>query len=356
MPSVLFLTLHRPDRSPSQRFRFEQYIDFLKQNGFECHHSYLLDANDDKIFYSSGMAFSKAAIVVKSFRKRFRESASTRYDIVFVQRECFMLGTSWFEKRFGKRSKMIFDFDDSIWLQNVSDANRKFSFLKNPNKTSAIIGYADLVFAGNQYLADYARQFNNRVVIVPTTIDTAEYQKLKSERNSKSVCIGWSGSITTIQHFNFAVPFLKKIKEKYGERVSIKVIGDGNYSNPELGITGIPWKKEDEIKEISSMDIGIMPLPDDEWTKGKCGLKGLLYMALEVATVMSPVGVNTEIIQDGENGFLASSEEEWIAKISLLVEDELLRKKLASNGRITVVNRYSVQSQQENYLKYFQQV
>lgn len=356
MPRVLYLTLHRPDRSPSQRFRFEQYIDYLAENGFEPTFSYLLSDGDDKVFYKNGAIIEKVGILLRSSYRRLCEVLyAGRYDIIYIQRECFMLGTSFFEKRFSKsRSKLIFDFDDSIWIQNVSDANRKFSFLKNPSKTAEIIGFSDLIFAGNKYLQEYALQFNPKVVVVPTTIDTVEYSPTyRNKELDEPVCIGWSGSMTTIQHFNLAVPFLLKLKERYGDKVVFNVIGDGSFRNDALGIIGIPWIKQDEVAELSKFDIGIMPLPDDKWAKGKCGLKGLQYMALEVPTCMSPVGVNTEIIKDGINGFLPAEEHEWLEKISLLIESRELRERIGKAGRKTVVNSYSVESQKSVYLKQF---
>lgn len=170
------------------------------------------------------------------------------------------------------------------------------------------------------------------------------------------ITIGWSGSVTTIKHFEFALPFLRRIIEKYGKRIRIKVIGDASYRNEEFNIEGIGWNRKDEVKELSSFDIGIMPLPDDEWANGKCGLKGLQYMALEIPTIMSPVGVNKEIIVNGENGFLAQETEEWVEKLSLLIDSEILRKSMGSKARQTVIDRYSVLSQQENYLRYFNQL
>lgn len=228
-------------------------------------------------------------------------------------------------------------------------------WLKNPDKTGKIIRIADLIFAGNEYLAEYARKFNDNVVIIPTTIDTNEYRNLLLNTHP-SVCIGWSGSMTTIKHFEYAIPFLTQLKNKYGNKISFKVIGDGSYRNEALGITGIAWNKEDEIKELSSFDIGIMPLPHDEWAKGKCGLKGLQYMALEIPTVMSPVGVNMEIIKDGTNGFLAETTDEWVEKVSLLLESEELRHKIGKEGRKTVVEKYSIESQKKNYLNHFNNI
>ena len=185
--------------------------------------------------------------------------------------------------------------------------------------------------------------------MIPTTIDT-DYHKKSFLKKESRICIGWTGSHTTIKHFEYALSFLKKLKDKYDDKIFFKVIGDETYHNAELGINGIAWNKENEIKELSSFDIGIMPLPDDEWAKGKCGLKGLQYMALEIPCVMSPVGVNCEIISDGINGFLAGKEEEWVEKISLLIDNPELRKKIGAEARKTVEEKYSVNSQKEKYL------
>ena len=354
MKKVLIITAHRKDRAPNQRFRFEQYIEFLKENGFDCQMSYLISANDDKVLYKPGHYLSKAMIGIRSVWKRTQDVLrKNQYDLIFVCREGFLTGTTFFEEQLSKaKAPMIYDFDDAIWHFDVSEANKNIGWMKNPGKTARLISIADLVFAGNQYLADYAKHHNDRVVIVPTTIDTSEYAQVPF-RERVPICIGWSGSITTIRHFDSAVPVLEKLYKKYGDRIRIKVIGDGNYVNDKLGVKGIPWKKETELQELADIDIGIMPLPDDEWSKGKCGLKGLQYMALGIATVMSPVGVNTEIIRDGENGMLASTEEEWLNKLSALIDDPALRRKCAENGRRTVVEKYSVDALKHEYLRYF---
>jgi len=358
MPKILFVAAHRPDRSPSQRFRFEQYLPYLKEKGFDYDFAFLISESGDKIFYQPGNYFIKSYIFLKSFMIRLLNSIkANEYDIIFIQREAFMTGSTLFEKLFSRsRAKIIYDFDDAIWHFDVSEGNKKFGWLKNPGKTARIISLADLVFAGNQYLSDYALHHNDHVVIIPTTIDTDEYVRHEMRDNPQPVCIGWSGSITTIRHFELAKPFLVKLKEKFGDRIEFKVIGDKSYKDNFLGIKGIDWNKKDELKELSSFDIGIMPVPDDEWSKGKCGLKGLQYMSLGIPTIMSPVGVNAEIIQHGVNGFLASSVEEWCEIISKLILDAGLRKKIGEEARKTVVERYSVNSQKENYLRYFNQL
>lgn len=354
MPKILFIVSHRPGRSPSQRFRFEQYLSILKSNGYDYRFSYLLNQQDDKYFYSPGNYVRKIFIVLKSAVRRFRDVLqANQYDIIFVQREAFMTGSSFFERMFSRsRAKLIFDFDDAIWLQDVSEANKNLKWLKDTSKISRIIGYSDLIVAGNPYLSTYAKQYNEKVVIIPTTIDTDEYALRGIDRKmSDRVVIGWSGSITTIKHFEFAVPVLKKIREKYGDKVEFRVIGDARYRNESLGITGQAWNRETEVADLSAFDIGIMPIPNDDWSKGKCALKGLQYMALEIPAVMSPVGVNTEVIQDGINGFLASDETEWVEKLSRLIEDPGLRSRLGIAARKTVVDTYSVQAQTPAYFK-----
>lgn len=353
MKKVLIITNHRLDRSPGQRFRFEQYLDFLNKNGFHCDVSYLLSEKDDKYFYSKGNGFRKLLILLKSFFKRQRDiKLSKNYDIVFVFREAFFTGTTFFEKKLSKKAKLIFDFDDSIWLPNVSDANKKLRWLKNYSKTETIINISDIVIAGNQFLLNYSLKFNQNVVLIPTTVDTHQFQRKENIESSK-ICIGWSGSSTTVKHFELLIPILIKVKNLFKDRVYIKLIGDENYVNNLLELKGVKWSSKNEVEELLEFDVGIMPLPNNDWTKGKCGLKGLTYMALETPTIMSPVGVNTEIIQDGENGFLADGDDEWVDKISRLIESAELRKKLGKAGRKTVIEKYSVEANKEKYLDVF---
>ncbi len=357
MPKVLFIAAHRPNRSPSQRFRFEQYFSYLESSGFHCQLSYFISANDDAFFYQPGYFFKKSIILAKAFLVRLKDALTySRYDIIFVQREAMMLGTTFFEKLIkGSGAKFIFDFDDSIWLMDTSDANKKFEWLKNPAKTSINISLANLVLAGNEYLAGYAKAFNENTIVVPTTIDTDIFKPLPKKENDK-IIIGWSGSMTTIKHFESAVPFLKLLKEKFGDKIGFCVVGDINYINKDLGIAGTAWTAENEVEVLNSFDIGIMPLPDDEWVKGKCGLKGLSYMALETPTVMSAVGVNNSIIQNGKNGFLASTKEEWINILEQLIESKELRQQIGLAARKTVLQNYSVKSQRDVYLNSFKKV
>jgi glycosyltransferase involved in cell wall biosynthesis len=352
---ILFVAPHRLGRNPCQRFRFEQYLKFFEANGFETSLSSIITKEQDQFFYQSGHYIKKLFVLIQGARKRFSDINKVRQsDIIFLQREAFMTSSTFFEKRFKKTgTKFIFDFDDAIWLPNVSDANKNLEWLKDSKKTSKIIQLADAVIVGNNYLADYAKQFNPNVFIIPTTVETnINYDKPKNA----TLCVGWSGSTSTIKHFELAIPVLSKIREKYGNKVRFKVIGQHIYNHDELDIEFVNWSEETEIKELSEIDIGIMPLPDDEWAKGKCGLKGLQFMALEIPVVMAAVGVNKTIIKDGENGFLALSEKEWVDKISFLIENEDLRNKIGAEGRKTVVQNYSVISQQQAYIDVFNKV
>lgn len=354
MPRILFIAGHRPGRSPGQRFRFEQYFSFLEQHGYQCELSYLVEENDDKVLYQKGHYLRKLKFVQGCVAKRARDvQRMNDYDIIFIFREALMTRSIRFEKAFKRsKAKIVFDFDDAVWLQNVSDANRSWAWVKDAGKTSKLIALSDLIFAGNAYLADYAARFNSNVAIVPTTIDTDEYLPSPTS-GSDPVCIGWSGSLTTIQHFQYAIPALRILKERFGDRITIRVVGDGSYTEPSLGVQGLPWRRETELADLRAMDIGIMPLPDDEWARGKCGLKGLQYMGLGIPTIMSPVGVNSEIITDGVNGFLARSTEEWVDKLGRLVEDVELRRRIGAEARRSVEEQWSVKVWRDAYLQHF---
>ena len=352
---VLFISNYEADTAPGQRFRFEQYFDFLNANGYDCRLSPILTAPQTRMLHSKGHYLSKAVVLLAGFFNRLGDvMRASSYDLIFICREAYIAGPAIFEWLIQRSGvPVIYDFDDAIWIENVSEANYLFRHLKYPQKIPAIINKANLVFAGNRFLYEYAKQFNPSAMVVPTTIDTQLYHVKKDKKTDEPVCIGWSGSVTTIQHFTLAVPVFKLLHEKYGNRIRFRVIGDASYKNEDLGIKGIAWSKETETRDLSEIDIGIMPLPNDTWSKGKCGLKGLQYMALGIPTVMSPVGVNTEIVQDGANGFLATTTEIWVEKISQLIESPELRRTIGEAGRETVVRFYSCLSQQSVYLAAF---
>lgn len=354
MSSVLFLVLHRKNRSPGQRYRHEQYIQHLRENGIKCSFSPMLSEKDDELFYGAGNGLQKIIIGLRSTVRRLKDVLrASSYDYVYIYRDAFFFGLL-FEWLLSKRNtKIIYDFDDAIWLTDENPNQGIFNKLKNPNKVQKIVGLADHVIVGNQYLKQYALQFNTNIAIIPSTIDFGKYREILPTKKER-ICIGWTGSFSTVKHFETIVPVLLKVKKKYDSQVYFKLIGDPSYRNKSLEIEGIRWNASSEAEDLAELDIGLMPLPDNEWTRGKCAMKGLQYMALEIPTIMSPVGVNADIIQDGENGFLASSTEEWVEKLSLLIEDPDLRRKIGKAGRKTVEKDFSVDANKGKWLQVFQ--
>lgn len=352
LPKVLILCAHRPKRSPSQRYRFEQYLPYLETQGYQFTYSYLLDANDDVTFYSQGNFLAKIFILFKSVLIRVNDCFRFKnFDIVFIQREATFFGTSFFEKRaFNSGAKVIFDFDDSIWLADTSPGNKKWEWIKKPEKFFKSAAYAHTVIAGNAYLAVKAQQVNKNVIVIPTTIDTDIHIPKPELRKKAYVTIGWSGSVSTVKHFDQLVPVLIKLKERYKDQIRFKVIGEKNYHNTLLATEAVAWSETTEVDELNSLDIGIMPLPNDEWANGKCGLKGLSYMACGVPTVMAEVGVNKSIVKHGINGFLAANDYEWFNFLGELIENKSLRLQIGNKGRETVLEKYSVHANKALYL------
>ena len=222
----------------------------------------MLNEVEDRIFYSSGHYLQKILIGLKCLFKRLRDAKRARkFEFTYIYREAFFFGT-FIEKRV-KRSgtKIIYDFDDAIWLEDLNPNQGFFNKLKTPEKVSELIKLSYLTLVGNKYLADYAKQFNENVSVVPSTIDFRKYAQGHSV--SDQLCIGWTGSFSTLKHFEWVFPALKQIHDRFGERVKFKLIGIEAYSNEDLPIESIPWNSESEVNDLSELDIGIMPLPDN---------------------------------------------------------------------------------------------
>jgi len=357
---VLFIVQHRFNRSPGQRYRCEQYISYLEKNGFDCVYSPLIvTKEEDTALYNSQSLLGKASIFFKGVWRRLRDVRRARnFDIVFIYREAFMTGSVFFERLLKKSgARIILDFDDAIWLHTVSEVNRSLQWLKRPEKVNDIIALSNLVITGNNYLAAYARTYNKNVTVFPSTINLDYYQiPVRPHAVKDTLTIGWSGSHTTIEHFETIIPVLKQLKNKFGNRLKFAVYGDPNYKNEELGIQGTAWSFDSEVSTIADFDIGIMPLPDDNWSKGKCAMKGLQYMGLQVPAVLAAVGINKDVIEDGVNGFLAADEQQWLTKLTLLIENPELRKQLGAAGRKTVEQKFSSQGLKARYLEIFRAV
>ena len=249
-----------------------------------------------------------------------------------------LLGPAFLERQLGRVVPFIYDFDDAIHLLNTSEANRAFGWLKFPNKTSEICRLARAVSVGNAYLAEYAHQFNHNVTIVPSSVDTSVYSPGPTRPARTPLVVGWMGSSTSQALMEPFAPLLSRISDA---GFVLRFVSDRRPSDFTFPFEWRPWSTETEVAELRDFDIGIMPLPDTEWARGKCAMKILQYMGVGVPSSGSAVGGNLEVIRDGENGFLATSADEWLEKIRRVAADHSLAKKLGNAGRETVVDRYS---------------
>ncbi len=341
---VLALMPSLYDTSPGQRYRLEQWEPLLRKKGVEITYAPFESEELHATIYKPGQVGKKLKLVSKAIGQRSSLLNSIKnYDVVYIFREAALLGPPLFERLIHQRRvPIVFDFDDAIFVSYKSPSNGYLSYLKFANKTKTICRISSHVMVGNPYLADYARQVNDKVTIIPTTIDTEKYQPIKA-RDTSPLVIGWTGSYSTVQHLDTLRGALKKLGSL--ESFRLRVIGTPTYKIEGLETEAMLWRADTELEDLGAIDIGVMPLPDDNWSKGKCGLKALQFMALGIPTVCSPVGVNTDIIQDNENGLIAATEDEWVEKLSALLKSRELRQRLGSAGRKTVVERYSAISQ-----------
>lgn len=357
---IAFLIPYPQDTAPGQRFRFEQYYGVLQDHGYQLTLLSFFSRDAYAILQDHGSKLSIPLFIFWGFiRRLFHLCIIVRTDFVFLFREAAPIGPPIFEWIVCKvlNKKIIYDFDDAIWLTDKTDESKLEKLLRWRSKVKLICKWSYRVSCGNTYLAEYAKKFNPNVIVIPTTIDTSlKHNQLKAHLrtflSNSSIVIGWTGSHSTLKYLNLAESVLKHLERKY-HQVQFIVIAD---SKPKLDLVRldfIKWNKESEVEDLLKIDIGIMPLPDDEWAKGKCGFKALQYMALEIPAVVSPVGVNTEIVNHGVNGFSCQTEEDWVQCLETLIMDPILRKKMGAEGRKKIISNYSVASNSSTFLSLF---
>ena len=356
--NILFLVPYPPHQAPSQRFRFEQYFQFLQHQGIQYRIAPFLNEATWKILYQPGKQIQKAWGIIKGFTKRkwLLLFGLSGYDYVFIHREAAPIGPPIFEWWIAKvlKKKIVYDFDDAIWLPNTSQANRLAAKLKWHNKVSLICKWSYKVSAGNSYLCDYARGFNSNVILNPTTIDTENLHdpsQYPLKKKSKKVIIGWTGTHSTLLYLTPLVPVLQRLEKEY--YFTFLVISNQPPKLPLKSVEFLPWNRETEITDLLKMDIGLMPLSEDQWSKGKCGFKALQYLSLDIPALASPVGVNSKIVRNGENGFLCANENDWYENVKRLLLDGDLRQRLGKQGRKDVILNYSVMANRDNFMNLF---
>lgn len=335
-PSVLFITMGINE--PASRYRVRQYIPLLKKEGFTIVNLPLILSKYNPNNYH---VLKKWVILGFSvFLKFLSILLAPFFDIVFLQRTIYKGISPLPEKLLYKINKnIIFDFDDAIWEQ----------YDKKNNPVDTVLSLSKKVVAGNAYLEEYARKFNKNTTIIPSPISTLLI-KTKPKQRPDVVTIGWSGSRSNLPFIESLSPVFKQLHEKYGSKIEILIMSDTKPNNLGAPFTHIKWNPEVEYPAISQFDIGLMPLNDNKFTRGKCSFKILQYMAVGAPAIASPVGMNNEVIEDGKSGFLARSNNDFLEKISYLIDNPNERAKFGARGKELFQKKYTAKHNVEKLI------
>lgn len=341
---LLALTPKPKGLSPGQRFRLEQWAPHLTERGIAIDFVPFESPRLTELLYQPGQKVSKAGWTLLDFARRAGQLKNRHnYDAVIVYREAALIGPGIYERLFAwSGTPLFFDFDDAIWLPNqISSVNGIFSKLHFWGKTAATCKLSTGVIVGNEYLARYARGHNQNVFVVPTSIELGDYPVQPEYSPDEPFTICWSGSLSTLQHLEHARAAIEGLAKR--RKVVVRVICNQAPTRPFEGADNVfvRWTEKGEAETIGKAHAGIMPLPDDEYTRGKCGLKALQFMACGLPVVISPVGMNSELVDSGHNGLLARTDDEWVEALERLATSRDLRRSLGAAGRSTVEQRYS---------------
>ena len=351
---VLFIIPY-PTEGPSNRYRVEQYFPYLKKNGIDYMARPLISSDFFKILYKKGNTVKKILYFLVSTANRFLDALRVfRYDIVFVHLESFLFGPAFFEYFFQLLGKpVIYDFEDAVYLKDFKGKNKFLNLLRCSHKFYDILRLSSQVIVCNNYMKDLVLSYNRNVTVIPTSIDTDMF-KLKDFTSVGTVpVIGWIGSHTTL----YCLDYLKKVLIDLSKEHDfvLKIIGGGkNFAIPGVRVINEEWNIAKDVENFQGLDIGIYPLPLDERAMAKTPFKTIQYMSVGVPAIASKVGGNNDIIQDGVNGFLASNEKEWFDRLSLLIKNADLRKRVGLAGRKTVEERYSVKVNAQKFISVLQ--
>lgn len=325
-------------RTPSSRFRVLQYVPHLRALGHRCH---VAASFPPKYEHLPWIGWRASTWLRKSLRVADAlRGAAGRYDIVYLQRELFHDNSLWGERMFRRLARtLVFDFDDAI-------------FQEHPRKFADIVPRCNLVIAGNEALAERARALNPRTIVIPTCVDLQRYPPRDAHADGPPV-VGWIGTSSNLKYLEIAAEGLRRLAAE--RRFRLRIVCDRPELASRLPLEGVaveaaPWSESSEIAELMRFDVGLMPLADDEWTRYKCGLKAIQYLAIGIPAVVSPVGVNREIVRPDIEGYWATTPDEWHAALARLLDDAELRRRLGTAGRETVAARYAIASQLPAYV------
>ena len=309
----LFIITNNPDRA-SFRQRIGIYLDMLRAEGIKPQ-------------------VTKLPKGLLARRKLFKQAAS--FDVVFLHKKKLNFLDALLLRKYSK--KIIYDFDDAIMYSDKNPQRFSRSHFVPFRRTVKI---ADLVIAGNAYLAEHALRFNPNVTILPTGLDTNAYRLPQPPIDDGKIRLVWIGSNKTLKYLAEIKSALEEIGLRHNN-VVLRIISDEFIDLQNMVVEKCKWTKETEATDLAVCDIGLAPLPDDRFTRGKCGFKILQYWAAGLAVIASPVGVNAEYITDGVTGFHAKTNPQWIDKIGELVENAELRKRIGREGN-TKIQRFDL--------------
>jgi len=335
-----------PEAGASTRYRILQYVPALAASGIElvCD-SLHSDEGFRRLYSSSGFVTKAKDWLAAGLRRLERVGHASEFDVVLLHRELWPLRGLIHERALlRKNPHWVFDLDDAVYLPNVSEENRRLAALKAPGKSRWVLAHARAVAAGNRSLLDWANSGLSpgaKAFLVPTSIDIERWHP-GSAPHEGPLTLGWIGTHTTVSYLHQLEPVFAALKARHPE-LRLRTIG-ARFDLPGWDVESVPWSLAGEVEALHGIDIGLSPLPDTDWARGKCGLKLLQYMAVGLPAVASRVGAHNEIAEGGEGALLADSVDEWVEGISRLVRDPDARAALGASGRKRVVERYSIEA------------
>ncbi len=350
MKRLLVICPHPVNMVPGQRLKYEQYFDHWRENGYHVEVSAFMTRRFQDIVYQPGRIPEKLFWVVWGYLRRIGDLLRLRrYDGVYVFLWVTPLGPPLFEWLFSIMSRrIVYDIDDMVFLGHSSEANRFMQILKGRRKMTHLMRKADHVIVCTPHLEAFVNRYNVQTTDISSTIDTERYLPVNTYADDRPLTLGWSGSHSTAKYLHLLDDALRELAGEIDFR--LKVIGDPTFSVEGVGVDAQAWAEPTEVQDLQEIDIGLYPLPDEEWVLGKSGLKALQYMALGIPTIATDVGAIRRIIDHGTNGLLVSDPNGWTEAILRLAKSQELRRSMGLAGRGTVVDRFSVRANEQRYL------
>jgi glycosyltransferase involved in cell wall biosynthesis len=339
---VAFLTL-ATEGGASPRYRVYQYLPWLSRAGLECTIMPAVPAAVSRRFYGTGTRRGNAAYQLLELAARLTQLPRARgFDVVVVQKALLTVGLRGVDLLGAAAAqRLVVDVDDAVHLGPAHRMPRWLRAVEDTAQPARLLARAHRVIAGSGALADEVRALNPSVTVVPTSVDTDRVVPGSRSRRGCPV-IGWIGSPSTAPYLGELAPVLQRLAARV--RFVLRVIGAPPPPVSGVAVEALPWDARREVADLQGFDVGIMPMPDTRWARGKCGLKAVQYLAAGVPAVCSPIGPAPEIVRHGREGFLAASPDEWERSLEALLTDPDLRARLGKAGRARAEDAYSLRA------------